>query len=800
MPEGLTLNTSTGSVSGKPTTDGLYSFEISVTDGQTQAQGSQAFRIFVHPHRTHLDANITVSVTPGSASLTSSQKQQFTASVSGTSNTAVAWSASPGSIDSNGLYTAPSVSAQTNAVVTATSAADSTRQANAALTITPVNTIPPPAISTTSLPQGQQGTAYGATFAVSGGTQPYTWNLVSGSLPASVSLNSAGQISGVPSAAGTSSFTVSVTDANALSAQGNFAIVVTSSGGGTSGNFDGPAELPRVTVSSSMASTPAPGNTTTVNAGGDLQAALNNANCGDTILLQAGAVFQGKYLFPAKPCDDNHWIIVRTSTPDSALPAEGQRMTPCYGGVASLPGRPAYPCSNPRNVLARILLNTTGDGAVRLAPGANHYRILGLELTRQVGLTGGARLIIAQGAGDHIVLDRSWLHGTLQDETCNGFNMNGISYAAVVDSYFNDFKCISMTGTCTDAHAVSGGTSTTQDGPYLIQNNFLEASGEGVMFGGGAATTTPADIQILHNHFFKPWQWMKGQPNFVGGASGYPFIVKNHLELKNAVRVQVEANLMENSWGGFSQTGFGILLTPKNQHTPTGDVCPICQVTDVTIRYTHIIHAGAGISMATAISGDGTNGSPALAGARWSLHDLVLDDISRNYVGNGDGFEIMNAWPTNPLNTITINHVTAFPDPTSHLSTVGNMTTNPSMYGLVFTNNVIATGQYPIWSTGGGTGNCAYHDVPITTIVACFSTYTFSNNALVGAPSAFPPSTWPAGNFFPAFADMNFANYNNGNGGDYTLLSTSPYKGKATDGLDMGADIAGLNSALAGVQ
>jgi len=116
---------------------------------------------------------------------------------------------------------------------------------------------------------------------------------------------------------------------------------------------------------------------------------------------------------------------------------------------------------------------------------------------------------------------------------------------------------------------------------------------------------------------------MKGNPNFIGGPDGNPFIVKNHLELKNAVRVLIEANLMENSWGGFSQTGFGILLTPKNQHTPSGaNVCPLCQVTDVTIRYVHISHAGGGIQMATAIS---RYGAPALAGSRWSIHDVVVE-------------------------------------------------------------------------------------------------------------------------------------------------------------------------------
>ena len=135
-----------------------------------------------------------------------------------------------------------------------------------------------------------------------------------------------------------------------------------------------------------------------------------------------------------------------------------------------------------------------------------------------------------------------------------------------MDSYFSDFHCANA---CTDSHAVSGGIGNYQDGPYKIEDNFLEASGEAIMFGGGAATTTPTDITISPNHFFKPWQWMKGNQPFVGGTNGNPFVVKNHFELKNAVRVLVEANLMENVWGGFSQTGYGILLTPKNQHTHT---------------------------------------------------------------------------------------------------------------------------------------------------------------------------------------------------------------------------------------
>jgi len=411
-------------------------------------------------------------------------------------------------------------------------------------------------------------------------------------------------------------------------------------------NYDGPAELPRVTVPSAMADTPAPGSIITVNAGGNLQSALDNARCGDVVELQAGATFTGMFVVPAKNCDINHWIWVRTSAPNSALPAEGQRATPCYAGVASLAGRPQYSCANPQNVMAKVQMHTGGDGPFQLATGANYYRFIGLEVTRPAGTPGTARLMFVKGTADHLVVDRSWLHGAPQDETHDGVNLNGMTNVAIVDSYFSDFHCISKTGACIDSHAVAGGTSSTQDGPFKIEDNFLEAAGEAVMFGGGAATLTPSDIEILNNHFWKPWQWMKGNPSFIGGADGNPFVVKNHLELKNAVRVLVQANLMENTWGGFSQTGGAILLTPKNQHTKSGaNVCPLCQVTDVTICYVHVSHGGAGIQMATVLSGDAKDGAPALAGTRWSIHDVVIDDLSTKYVGGGTVFEIMNGWP-----------------------------------------------------------------------------------------------------------------------------------------------------------
>src|SRR5207302_2097755 len=93
--------------------------------------------------------------------------------------------------------------------------------------------------------------------------------------------------------------------------------------------FDGPAELPRVYVKSALADSPAPGRVRNVQGSDNLQDAIDGAKCGETLKLQAGATFIGTFRFPGKSCDDSHWIIVRTSSPDDSLPPEGTRLTPC---------------------------------------------------------------------------------------------------------------------------------------------------------------------------------------------------------------------------------------------------------------------------------------------------------------------------------------------------------------------------------------------------------------------------------------------------------------------------------------
>lgn len=83
-------------------------------------------------------------------------------------------------------------------------------------------------ITTTSLPTAKVGTAYSATLAASGGAIPYTWSIVSGSLPAGLSLNaSTGVISGTPTSSSTGSITFRVTDNDGGTAQATFGIAST---------------------------------------------------------------------------------------------------------------------------------------------------------------------------------------------------------------------------------------------------------------------------------------------------------------------------------------------------------------------------------------------------------------------------------------------------------------------------------------------------------------------------------------------------------------------------------------------
>ncbi len=87
----------------------------------------------------------------------------------------------------------------------------------------------PLSITTTSLPSGTVGTAYSATLSATGGTSPYTWSVAAGSLPTGLSLSaSVGTISGTPTASGSFTFTIQVTDSAGNKASQAFTVSIAS--------------------------------------------------------------------------------------------------------------------------------------------------------------------------------------------------------------------------------------------------------------------------------------------------------------------------------------------------------------------------------------------------------------------------------------------------------------------------------------------------------------------------------------------------------------------------------------------
>jgi hypothetical protein len=85
---------------------------------------------------------------------------------------------------------------------------------------------PPLTVSGGTLPAGQVSTLYDHTLSAAGGTEPYEWTVVDGSLPPGLSLSDEGELSGTPISAGTSQFVAQVTDEDGKTAIGTFSLTV----------------------------------------------------------------------------------------------------------------------------------------------------------------------------------------------------------------------------------------------------------------------------------------------------------------------------------------------------------------------------------------------------------------------------------------------------------------------------------------------------------------------------------------------------------------------------------------------
>jgi hypothetical protein len=242
LPPGLNLDPPSGLISGTPTTANTYPFTVQVADSQSSpATASAPLSITVNASLTQLTV-VTTSLPSGT------QNTGYSAMLAATGGvTPYIWSVTAGSLpvglhlnaNSGAITGTPSGAGISNFTVQVMDFQLSTASAPLSITITPAVAL---SVTTTSLPSGTAGIAYSATLTAAGGVYPYSWSLTSGSLPFGLFLNaSTGAITGTPTTAGTSNFTVQVADSATppATASAPLSIVISPGGGGNPGALTG---------------------------------------------------------------------------------------------------------------------------------------------------------------------------------------------------------------------------------------------------------------------------------------------------------------------------------------------------------------------------------------------------------------------------------------------------------------------------------------------------------------------------------------------------------------------------------
>jgi hypothetical protein len=469
-----------------------------------------------------------------------------------------------------------------------------------------------------------------------------------------------------------------------------------------------------------VASSAAAGPVVVVPPNGNLQAALDAAVPGTTIRLASGASYTGNFILRHKTAAG---VITIRAADDDALPPQ-QRVGP--GSAA---------------VMARLQAPAGTTPILAAEDGASHYRLVGLEFAGNA-MTPGATLVqigrldmkLASQTPADITFDRVYVHGDPAGGGHRGLELN-VANGQVINSYISGFWEV---GRDSQAIAIFDGP-----GPLLVQNNYLEASGENFLAGGHdppLMDVVPSDLTISGNYFFKPLAWQ----------SAHRGSVKNLFELKNARRVHIFDNVFENCWTD-AQSGHAVVFTVRNED----GAAPWSTISDVTFEY-NLVRNAAGFALNIL----GLDDRPGIASVQ-AVNLVVTNNL---FLRVNAGVMVANA-----PRPSTFAHNTMLGIQNTFLSMPG--ATNP---GLTFSNNVVAGGLYGIAGNGqAGMGLPSLNQ---------------------GAPGAVMRANVIEGNSertlqYPA------GNYSLPAGGLASVLGPNHrYIGrdKSTDGAPVGADIAGL--------
>jgi hypothetical protein len=272
----------------------------------------------------------------------------------------------------------------------------------------------------------------------------------------------------------------------------------------------------------------------------------------------------------------------------------------------------------------------------------------------------------------------------------------------------------------------------------MIENNYIEAAGIGILFGGAAPSIdqlVPSDIVIRRNHITRPVSWRTST-----------YSVKNLLELKNARYVQIDGNLLENNWAN-AQSGFAVVFTVRAQSASA----PWSTIEHVRFENNVVRHSGSGINV---LGYDDANPSQ-------QLRDLVIrnnlfTDIDHRTWGGSGIFLQIGDEPAD----VHVEHNTVIHSG-NIISVYGGSVTAPRVVpGFRFASNIVQQNNYGIFGNNVGTGNPA--------IAVYFPGSVIVGNAIAGGSA----SVYPAGNVFPTVANL-MAQFENPAGDDYRLVSGS---------------------------